>query len=88
MSNAADADEFTDVNQFYETVLGFGLFFVVLAQFLILKFDIWMHIDRQITEEEEDYQKWLGQQQEESKPDDIQKEIDVIENKTNPNDGP
>jgi hypothetical protein len=47
----ADQAEFLDCTQFYEVVIGIGFFAVVAAQFLMLRYELWRHVEKNATEE-------------------------------------
>jgi hypothetical protein len=53
MSESADLAEFLDCSQFYELVLGVGFFTVVVSQYLMLRFELWRHVEKQNSDEEE-----------------------------------
>jgi len=49
----ADQSEFLDCSQFYEVVLGIGFFAVVVAQFLMMRYELWLHVEKKLTAEHE-----------------------------------
>lgn len=70
-------------------VIGLSFFIVVATQYLILRFELWRHIDKQNAEEAEEYLNWIqtkaieasGGTAEPPAMNEVEKEISDIENK-------
>lgn len=84
----SNQEEFIDCTQFYEVALGIGFFSVVASQFLMLRYELWRHVEQQNMQEQEEYTQWVQEREEygsavNRKPEmnEIEKEISEIERK-------